>query len=310
MPQDEGQDVSGSGGGFRGRSGRTLVEPTGYAVTSFLSSAGLTGGIGLAPDGLLLFAAAVLLSVIEWRRLREANPWLRLETPEDFRTHEGKIFLRYSAWGTGIGLGLAAAAFALVQMEGREAAASGPALISGVATLVLNYLLKRKLAKPLPPLGQVDRMGGDVPDDRDDDARDFPAPWTSDDVDSPDRLDDRADAGSTSGTHPDRHSYADRHSRGGDDAHADRHSSTGQPAAEAPDDDEYRPGGFTFGDEHGATAPRLDEGPEPTSRSGDDEPDGDGFLEQDETALHGKLLEPRSAPKARTKRGFRRGDDR
>ncbi|MDO9356350.1 MAG: hypothetical protein Q7T55_21815, partial [Solirubrobacteraceae bacterium] len=50
-----------------GQRGRILVEPPGYAVTSFITGTGLAVGLGLAPHGLLLFAAALILEVIELR---------------------------------------------------------------------------------------------------------------------------------------------------------------------------------------------------------------------------------------------------
>lgn len=136
---------------------RTVVEPVGYAVTTFVGSVASVIGIGLAPDGLLLFAAAMILSVIDWRRMRAANPGLFPERPEDFEGPISKAMIRYSALGTLVLVVLSVAAYLLVAREDDWAAAIGPALIAGVFTLFFNWRLKIALQRAVG--GPDDRHG-------------------------------------------------------------------------------------------------------------------------------------------------------
>lgn len=134
-----------------------VVEPVGYAVTQFVAAIAVVIGIGLAPDGLLLLAAAILLSVIDLRRFREANPGLLPDTPEEFKAPIGRVLYRYSALGTVALLVLAVLAIVLVAQENDRAAAIGPGLVGGVLTLGLNWRLKLALAKAAAAAEQTRR---------------------------------------------------------------------------------------------------------------------------------------------------------
>jgi hypothetical protein len=127
----------------RSRRGDAVVEPPGYAITQFASSVGFVVGFGLVPDGLLLVAASLILSVIDFRRFNAANPGLLPDTAEGFRTGPGRALYRYSAAGTSILVGLSIIAVALVQRDDLRADALGPGLVGGVVTLALNWRMKR-----------------------------------------------------------------------------------------------------------------------------------------------------------------------
>jgi hypothetical protein len=157
------------------RRGPGIVEPIGYAVTQFVASIAIVAGIGLAPDGLLLFAAALILSVIDLRRFRAANPGVIPETPEGFETPSGKVLMRLSMIATGAIVVLSALSLYLVHREHERVASIGPALVAGVITLFLNWRLKvrletertRELAAAARRLAQ--ELGEDPPTPRDED---------------------------------------------------------------------------------------------------------------------------------------------
>ncbi|MEH3054608.1 MAG: hypothetical protein PGN13_11490 [Patulibacter minatonensis] len=123
-----------------------FVEPKGYALVSFLSTAMIVGGVGLTWTGLLLSAAGVVLSLIEFKELRRLNPWL---LPEGAGAGESPLLAdqpmriaRVSTVATIVG---AAFALAAVQMTGDELATIPPAIISGLTILVFNAQLRRAL---------------------------------------------------------------------------------------------------------------------------------------------------------------------
>lgn len=155
MPGPEGQKQPGE-----------VVEPVGYAVTQFLSSIGFVIGIGLVPDGLLLFAAAMILSVIDLRRFRAANPGLVPETAEDFKQPIGRVLYRYSAVATALLVALAILGLVLVAREDDRAAAIGPGLVGGVLTLAMNWRLKLALGRAAAkPVAITPRDPDDEPED-------------------------------------------------------------------------------------------------------------------------------------------------
>lgn len=123
-----------------------LVEPRGYAIVSFLSTAMIVAGVGLAWTGLLLAAAGVVLSIIEFKELRRLNPWLM---PEGAGAGESPLLteqpMRIARASTiAVVVGCIAAAGA-VQVTGDELSALPPALIAGASTLVFNAQLRRAL---------------------------------------------------------------------------------------------------------------------------------------------------------------------
>lgn len=255
----------------QGPQGRRLVEPPGYVVGSFVSAAAIVAGIGLAPNGLLLFAAACILSVIEWRRFRAANPWLTLETPDDFRSPEGQLFLRWSSIGTGINVALAIGALVLVQLDGRDAGVLGPALVAGVVTIAINYLLKLGVAK-------LDAGGPSVPhDDRFDEDEDAVLLRGRDD-DAREAAD--ADEPGFAGHAPplEQPRKARREPKAAKPAKAPREPKRPREPRR-PDDD------APTGEPH-ETAPH------------EGDPD-DGFVEQDDRALNGPRIEPPQRSKSR-----------
>lgn len=293
MPVPQGSSSTGSG------DRRRLIEPTGYAVTSFISSVGLTAGIGLAPDGLLLFVAAVILSVIEWRRLVAMNPWLSLESPEDFRTHEGRILMKYSAWGTGVLIALSISALVLVRAQDNDAAAIGPALIAGVVTLVLNYLIKREIARPRAPLDTSPRMGNGA----------GLADGSRDDRESGDDGDGDRETSRWTGNADDAGPhvpYVPFEPRDDDEDDAQHPRNLGPRALE--DAADQRRAGKR-------SAPANEPDPSfdstPASYAGDADDPTDGFREQDDRALHGARLEerPQKAAAKRARRKDRKRDD-
>ncbi len=129
-----------------------LVEPRGYAAVSFLSTAMIVAGVGLAWTGLLLAAAGVVLSVIEFKELRRLNPWLM---PEGAGAGESPLLAeqpmriaRTSTISVIVGCFVAAGA---VQVTGDALSALPPALIAGFFTLVFNAQLRRALNEPPAP---------------------------------------------------------------------------------------------------------------------------------------------------------------
>lgn len=127
--------------------GPRFVEPRGYAIVSFLSTAMIVAGIGLAWEGLLLAAAGVVLSVIEFKELRRLNPWL---LPDGAGAGESPLLadqpMRIARVSTIVTIIAAFVALAAVQVTGDKLAAVPPAVMAGLATLVFNAQLRRALA--------------------------------------------------------------------------------------------------------------------------------------------------------------------
>lgn len=123
-----------------------LKEPRGYAAVSFLSTAMIVAGVGLAWIGLLLAAAGVLLSVIEFKELRRLNPWLM---PEGAGAGESPLLqpapMRIARVSTATTIFGALIAFAAVTTTGEQLAAVPPALIAGISSLAFNAQLRRTL---------------------------------------------------------------------------------------------------------------------------------------------------------------------
>ncbi len=127
--------------------GRQLIEPRGYAVVSFVGTAMIVAGVGLAWPGLLLAAAGVVLSIIEFKELQRLNPWLVPDNPEDSPLLQ-EVPRRIgwaSLFTTALG---AAAALAAAQTTGEPLLVIGPAAIAGATMLVFNAQLRRALAAP------------------------------------------------------------------------------------------------------------------------------------------------------------------
>lgn len=123
-----------------------LVEPRGYGLISFLSTAMIVAGVGLAWTGLLLAAAGVVLSIIEFKELRRLNPWLM---PEGAGAGEAPLLaeqpLRIARASTIAVIAGCIAAAGAVQVTGDELAALPPAVIAGLSTLLFNAQLRRAL---------------------------------------------------------------------------------------------------------------------------------------------------------------------
>jgi len=124
---------------------KRFIEPPGYAVVSFASTM-IVAGVGLAWVGLLLAAAGVVLSIIEFKELRRLNPWL---LPEGAGSGESPILApqpmriaRVSTAATVVG---AIVAVAAVQITANELAAIPPAVIAGLSMLVFNAQMRRAL---------------------------------------------------------------------------------------------------------------------------------------------------------------------
>lgn len=126
--------------------GRVIVEPVGYVVTQFVGSIAIVAGLGMAPVGLYLVGAALILGLIDYRRLSDANPELFPKVPRPEDAPMLKAMARIGLIELGVMIALSAGAYALVQEDGQRAQALGPALVAGVVTLALNYILKRKVA--------------------------------------------------------------------------------------------------------------------------------------------------------------------
>ncbi|MFT4034015.1 MAG: hypothetical protein QM679_00400 [Patulibacter sp.] len=123
-----------------------LVEPKGYALVSFLSTAMIVAGVGLAWSGLLLAAAGGVLSVIEFKELRRLNPWL---LPDGAGAGDSPLLeaqpMRIARISTVVTVVACAAALAAVNVTGDRAAAIVPALLAGFSTLVFNAQMRRAL---------------------------------------------------------------------------------------------------------------------------------------------------------------------
>jgi hypothetical protein len=123
-----------------------LVEPRGYGLVSFASTAMIVAGVGLAWVGLLLAAAGVVLSVIEFKELRRLNPWLM---PEGAGSGESPLLaeqpMRIARASTVATIAGCLAAVGAVQVTGDELAALPPAVLAGLSTLVFNAQLRRAL---------------------------------------------------------------------------------------------------------------------------------------------------------------------
>lgn len=128
------------------RSTPPFVEPRGYAVVSFVSTAMIVGGVGLAWVGLLLAAAGVVLSVIEFKELRRLNPWL---LPEGAGAGEAPLLadqpMRIARVSTVVTVIAAAVAVGAVQVTGDQLAAAPPAVLAGLTTLLFNAQMRRAL---------------------------------------------------------------------------------------------------------------------------------------------------------------------
>ncbi|MDQ8044493.1 MAG: hypothetical protein REI11_07805 [Patulibacter sp.] len=127
--------------------GPGIVEPVGYAVSQFVTSIALVAGIGLAPNGLLLAAAAIIGSVLDLRRFTAANPGVIPETPEEFEGPRGQVLRRFSLQAVAVMIALSALGLWSVHHDQAQAAALGPALVAGVVTLWLNWRVKTALTK-------------------------------------------------------------------------------------------------------------------------------------------------------------------
>lgn len=125
---------------------RKLVEPRGYALVSFCSTAMIVAGVGLAAVGLLLAAAGAVLSVIEFKELRRLNPWLM---PEGAGAGESPLLaaqpMRIARVSTIVTALSCAAALGAAQVTGDQIAAIPPAVIAGLATLAFNAQMRRAL---------------------------------------------------------------------------------------------------------------------------------------------------------------------
>jgi hypothetical protein len=123
-----------------------LVEPPGYALVSFASTAMIVAGVGLAWVGLLLAAAGAVLSVIEFKELRRLNPWLM---PEGAGAGEAPLLseqpMRIARVSTIVTVISCAAALGAVQVTGDQAAAVPPAIIASLASLAFNAQMRRAL---------------------------------------------------------------------------------------------------------------------------------------------------------------------
>lgn len=126
--------------------GPHFVEPRGYAIVSFLSTAMIVAGVGLAWEGLLLAAAGVVLSVIEFKELRRLNPWL---LPDGAGAGESPLLeaqpMRIARVSTVVTIIAAFIALAAVQVTGDKVAAVPPAVLAGFTSLVFNAQLRRAL---------------------------------------------------------------------------------------------------------------------------------------------------------------------
>ena len=121
----------------------TIVEPPGYALTSFVAAVAIVGGVGLAPAGLLLVLTGFGLSVVEARRFAELNPGLA-RNPELLTQGAAK---QISKWSLATLAGLAAIAYVLVSTTELPALVVIPAVVAGVADRYFNRRLRRALAK-------------------------------------------------------------------------------------------------------------------------------------------------------------------
>lgn len=123
---------------------RELVEPAGYGVVTFASTAMIVAGIGLAWTGLLLAAAGLILSIIEFKELQRLNPWL---TPENLADSPltGKTPRRIGWVSLVTTLVASAFAYAAVERSGEAIMVVGPAAIAGVTALVFNAQMRRAL---------------------------------------------------------------------------------------------------------------------------------------------------------------------
>ncbi|MBO9534836.1 MAG: hypothetical protein J7513_17825 [Solirubrobacteraceae bacterium] len=123
-----------------------FVEPRGYALVSFISTAMIVAGIGLAWTGLLLAGAGAVLSVIEFKELRRLNPWLM---PEGVGAGEAPLLaaqpMRIARVSTVVTVLSCAVALGAVQVTGDQPAAIPPAAIAGLATLAFNAQMRRAL---------------------------------------------------------------------------------------------------------------------------------------------------------------------
>lgn len=125
-------------------SGRQLVEPAGYGVVTFVSTAMIVAGIGLAWPGLLLAAAGLVLSVIEFKELQRLNDWLTPQNLAESPLMAGapRRIGWMSLFTTLLG---AAAALGAAQTTGEPITVVGPAAIAGVTALVFNAQMRRAL---------------------------------------------------------------------------------------------------------------------------------------------------------------------
>lgn len=133
--------------------GRTLIEPKGYAAVTFVSTVMFVAGIGLSWTGLLLAAAGLILSVIEFKELQRLNPWLLPDNPEDSPLMAPGP--RRVIWVSGATTVLGALA-AVVAYKATDEPLSviGPAAIAGITTIVLNIQFRQALAAGHQPGGE------------------------------------------------------------------------------------------------------------------------------------------------------------
>lgn len=117
--------------------GRKLDEPKGYALVTFLSTAMLVAGVGLAWTGLLLAAAGIVLSIIEFKELQRLNPWLLPDDPADSPLSDPAP--RRVMWAS-VATTVVAMAFAIAVERATDEPLTvlGPAVIGGLTGLFFN----------------------------------------------------------------------------------------------------------------------------------------------------------------------------
>lgn len=132
--------------------GPKLVMPRGYHLVTFVSTAMLVAGIGLAWVGLLLAAAGGVLAYIEFRELLRLNPWIMREGDEDWPllAPGPQRLSTISAVVLLIGCG---AALAAVQVGDEAWLALPPAIVTGFAMVAFNGPTFRALEDAARELG-------------------------------------------------------------------------------------------------------------------------------------------------------------
>lgn len=125
--------------------GPKLQEPGGYAAVTFVSTAMLVAGVGLAWTGLLLAGAGFILGLIEFRELRRLNPWIMSSLMDEDAPIAAPAVVRVSFLSTLVLLIGAAAALIAVQVGGEPLFALPPAIVTGVVVVAFNRPMKAAL---------------------------------------------------------------------------------------------------------------------------------------------------------------------